>query len=199
MEIILTSVLAFISTNIDDVFLLMLFFGNKRFKNHEIIIGQFLGILTLILISLAISFIGLIIDPAYIGLLGFLPIFFGIKALLYLNKQHADNETNNIESTPGRSNVLTVWGVTIANGSDNIGIYVPLFAALIWEQKLTMIFIFLLMTATWCLLAKYFTKHPLVAATIDRYGHIAMPFVLILLGVYILYESNTWSLIHHLK
>lgn len=193
MEILLTSILAFISTNIDDVFLLMFFFGDKRFKNREIVIGQFLGIISLILISLAISFIGLVVDQSYIGLLGFLPIYFGLKALQQLSEKQSDEEPA-IEPT-GPSNILTVAGVTIANGGDNIGIYVPLFATQMWGQKLTMILIFLIMTAVWLFLAKYFTRHPLVANTIDKFGHIMMPFVLILLGIYILYECNTWLLI----
>lgn len=196
MEILLTSILAFISTNIDDVFLLMLFFGNKRFKDQEIIVGQFLGILTLIVVSLVISFIGLIIDQSYIGLLGFIPIYFGIKAFIQLVTQESRLEEPAIEPTGSRSNILTIAGVTIANGGDNIGIYVPLFAAQIWSQKLTMISVFFIMTGVWCVLAKYFTRHPLVANTIDKFGHLILPFVLILLGIYILYECNSWQLIY---
>jgi cadmium resistance transport/sequestration family protein len=195
MEIILTSILAFISTNIDDVFLLMLFFGNKRFKEREIVIGQLLGIATLIAISFTLSFIGLVIDKSYIGLLGFLPIYFGIKGLIRFRTKHSDTEETVIESKSNQSNILTVAGVTIANGGDNIGIYVPLFTTLVWSQKLTMIVTFFIMTGIWCVLAKYFTKHPLVAKAIDRYGHFVTPFILILLGIYILYGSNTLSLI----
>ena len=195
MEIILTGILAFISTNIDDVFLLMLFFGNRRFKDHEIVIGQFLGITTLIAASIALSFIGLIVDKAYIGLLGFIPIYLGVKALMRLRSKQDEKETSAVEPTNGRSNILTVSGVTIANGGDNIGIYVPLFTTLVWTQKIAMTSIFLIMTGIWCLLAKYLTRHPLVATAIDKYGHVVTPFVLILLGLYILYESNTWSIV----
>lgn len=195
METLLTSILAFVSTNVDDVFLLMLFFGNRRFKDHEIVIGQLVGIATLIAVSVALSFIGLIIDKAYIGLLGFLPIYLGIKALVGLKSNQSNKESIVIEPNSNRSNILTVSGVTIANGGDNIGIYVPLFTTLIWTQKLAMISVFLIMTGVWCMLAKYFTKHPLVARAIDKYGHVVTPFVLILLGIYILYESNTWNIV----
>lgn len=195
MEILFTSILAFISTNIDDVFLLMLFFGNKRFKEREIVVGQYLGIAALIAVSFAVSFVGLIVDKTYIGLLGFLPIYFGVRGLLQLRAKHADSEDEIVEPKNNRSNIFTVAGTTIANGGDNIGIYVPLFATLAWSQKLTMISIFLVMTGIWCLLAKYFTKHPLVARAIDKYGHVLTPFVLIFLGIYILYESGTVGLI----
>jgi cadmium resistance protein CadD (predicted permease) len=58
-----------------------------------------------------------------------------------------------------------------------------------------MTMVFLAMTAVWCALAKYSTQHPLIKNNIDRYGHIVTPFVLILLGLYILYESGTWQLL----
>jgi len=196
MELILTSILAFISTNIDDVFLLMLFFGNKRFKDREIVVGQLLGIGVLIAISFGVSFIGLVVDKAYIGLLGFLPIYFGVKGILRLRAKHIDKEETVAETKNNRSNIFTVSGVTIADGGDNIGIYVPLFATLAWSQKLSMVAIFFIMTLVWCLVAKYFTRHPLVAKGIDRYGHVLTPFVLIFLGIYIMFESGTWGLIN---
>ncbi len=181
MEIVVTSILAFISTNFDDVFLLMLFFGNKHFKDREIVIGQYVGIAALIGVSFLLSFVGLVIDKAYIGLLGLLPIYFGARALLQLRAK-LEEEEKIIKPLSSRSNIFTVAGTTIANGGDNIGIYVPLFAALGRPQQLSMISIFFVMTALWCLLAKYFTKHPLIAKAIDKYGHVLMPFVLIFLG-----------------
>ena len=79
MEIIITSLIAFASTNVDDIFLLTLFYGDKRFRHREILAGQLLGIGTLIAISLAGSLLGLLVAPPYMGLLGLIPIFFGSK------------------------------------------------------------------------------------------------------------------------
>lgn len=82
MELIITAVLAFASTNIDDIFILMLFFASNRYQSKAVITGQFLGIGALIAISFTGSFAHLLIDRAYIGLLGLLPVFLGIKALI---------------------------------------------------------------------------------------------------------------------
>jgi cadmium resistance transport/sequestration family protein len=195
MEIIFTSIIAFASTNLDDIFILTLFFGNKRFKEREIVTGQFLGIVTLIAISLIGSLIGLLIDPSYIGLLGFIPIYLGGKGIWALLKNKENNdEDDNVYKDDRKNKSLTVAGVTIANGGDNIGIYVPLFATLTWSNKLTMAAIFLTMTFLWCLVAKYFAKHPYVAKTVEKYGHIITPLVLVLLGVYILFENETVGL-----
>ena len=35
---------AFVATNIDDIFVLMLFYANSKFKPFQIVLGQYLGI-----------------------------------------------------------------------------------------------------------------------------------------------------------
>jgi cadmium resistance transport/sequestration family protein len=197
MEVIITSVIAFASTNIDDIFVLMLFFGNKKYNAKHVVIGQYLGIGTLIAISFAGSFVGLVIDKTYIGLLGLLPIFLGIKSLVayYKKKKISDIEDKEAIVSEHKGSVFSVAGVTIANGGDNIGIYIPLFATLTISGKLVMITIFLIMVAIWCYAGLYLSKHPAIASIIDKYGHIFTPIVLILLGVYILYESGSLGLL----
>ncbi|AYB29979.1 cadmium resistance transporter [Chryseolinea soli] len=196
MEVIATGILAFVSSNIDDIFLLMLFFGDRNFKPREIILGQFVGIGALIGISLVLSLIGLVIGKTYIGLLGLLPVYLGIKGVVrLLSKEPPDEDEHPTKKKGNRSNAWVVSGVTIANGGDNVGIYVPLFATLAWPQKITVVSIFFMMTAVWCLVARYLSRHPLMAKTIDKYGHVVTPFVLIALGIYILNEGDVLSLL----
>jgi cadmium resistance protein CadD (predicted permease) len=90
--------------------------------------------------------------------------------------------------------ILSVTAITIANGGDNISIYVPLYATLTSSGKATMTIVFLLMTALWCLLAIYLSNHPMIKKSVEKYGHIFTPFVFILLGIYILFESKTFDL-----
>jgi cadmium resistance protein CadD (predicted permease) len=87
-----------------------------------------------------------------------------------------------------------VAGVTIANGGDNIGIYVPLFASSsTLAEIITLVAIFLAVTAVWCALAYYLVNHQLIATRLRRVGHIVLPFVLIGLGAYIL--ANAFLLV----
>ena len=193
MELIITSIIAFASTNIDDIFILMLFFANKEYKRKDVILGQYLGIIALIVISFIGSLIGLIIDQKYVGLLGLMPIYFGVRSIIKLIQDRGKIEQAKAKSSTNESNkMLSVTAVTFANGGDNIGIYIPLFATLLIQQKIIMIAIFLIMVAIWCIAARYLSKHRTIANAIDKYGHIITPAVLILLGVYILYESGTF-------
>lgn len=195
MELIITSIIAFASTNIDDIFILILFFANKEYKTKHVVLGQYLGIIALITISLVGSLIDLLINQKYIGILGLLPIYFGIRGIIQLIQRNKASEPEEAKMTRSNNKTPSVAAVTFANGGDNIGIYIPLFATLLIQEKIIMIVIFLIMVAVWCFAAWYLSKHPAIARTIDKYGHIISPVILILLGVYILYENGSLSLL----
>jgi cadmium resistance protein CadD (predicted permease) len=63
-------ILVFTSTNIDDLFLLLAFFSDPAFAPRQVIVGQYVGIATLVLASLICSLAALIVPSAYLGLLG---------------------------------------------------------------------------------------------------------------------------------
>lgn len=194
MKLIITSILAFVSTNLDDLFILILFFGDKKNKTSNIYLGQYAGIIALIAVSLMGSVIGNFIDGRYVGLLGLFPIYIGIKQLFQLFKKQTPEESALIEKTSGVG-IVAVATVTFANGGDNIGTYVPLFNALTFYEKSIMVAIFLMMTFVWLTIAKYLTTHPVMAKTISKYGHIITPIVLCLLGLFILRENGTFELL----
>lgn len=193
LETIITSILAFASTNLDDIFILMLFFGSKRFTVSKIIIGQYIGIGALVIASLLLSLIGNFIDPRYIGFLGLFPIYLAIKQFIELIRSK-DSETE-INLDKKGNDLLILAGVTIANGSDNIGVYVPLFTEMTSAEKTIMMVVFVIMTGVWCLAGWYLSQRPLMAKAIERYGHFIMPVVLLLLGIFILIESDALTLL----
>lgn len=73
VKTIITSVLAFVSTNIDDIFILTLFFSNKNIKPGIVIIGHSLGLTALVMISFVGALAGDLLDQRLVGLLGLFP------------------------------------------------------------------------------------------------------------------------------
>ncbi len=196
MEIIVTSIIAFASTNIDDLFILALFFGDKGYKPSDIYLGQYLGIIVLIGISVTGSWVGNFIDVKYIGILGLFPIYLGVRQIINLIKgEKEEGKSVQQEKRSSTTGALSVATVTIANGGDNIGTYVPLLARLSTWDKSIMIVLFLGMVMIWLTTAKYLTTHPLLAKTIARYGHVITPVVLCALGLFILKENGSFTLI----
>src|SRR5919198_2433902 len=93
--LIVIGITSFVATNIDDIFVLMVFFSSLTFPVRQVILGQYIGIGLLVSISALGSFISLVIPTYIIGLLGIAPIAIGAKKLVTLRKK---NESNSIET-----------------------------------------------------------------------------------------------------
>ncbi|OKH51510.1 transporter [Calothrix sp. HK-06] len=195
---------AFAATNLDDIIILTLLFAqvNANFRKRHIIIGQYLGFSIIILASVPGFFGGLVIKRSLIGLLGFLPIIIGIYQLV--KRQKDDNDNDEIQAVTASTNrgnnifnnllapqIYNVAAVTLANGGDNISIYVPLFASSTFQQLLITLIVFYILIAVWCYLGYFFTRHRAITGVFNKYGSILAPIVLICLGVYILIDSGS--------
>jgi cadmium resistance protein CadD (predicted permease) len=190
------AIVMFASTNIDDIFVLLGFFADPKFRAKQIVIGQYLGIGILYGISVVASLLVLVIPAAYIGLLGFAPIYFGLRRLweLWNGIETGDNPEDHEKASAGHGNIVAVTLVTLANGGDNLSVYTPIFATRSIYEILTMGCIFAVLTAIWLGAAHSLVNHPTLGAPIRRYGHRIVPFVLIVLGILILHEAETITL-----
>lgn len=193
LGLVTIGVAAFVATNIDDIFVLMMFFSSLTFPVRQVVLGQFIGIGLLIAISALGSLISLVVPTYIIGLMGIIPIIIGIKNLVEIrkkNKSPSRQAVQNKKKNRSYFSFLSVAAVTFSNGGDNIGVYVPLFSKYnTVSQITTLTTVFIAMTAVWCTSSYYFMNHPLVASKIRHIGNIILPFVLIGLGIYILTES----------
>jgi cadmium resistance protein CadD (predicted permease) len=183
---------AFVATNIDDIFVLMMFFSSLTFPVRQVVLGQYIGIGLLIAISALGSLISLVVPTYIIGLMGIIPIVIGVKNLIEIRKKDKLPPRQVVQDKKNKSYLffLSVAAVTFSNGGDNIGVYIPLFSKYnSVSQITTLTVVFIAMTAVWCIASYYFVNHPLVASRIRHVGNIVLPFVLIGLGIYILSES----------
>ncbi len=191
-----TGITAFIATNLDDLVILTLLFSqvNATFRRRHIVIGQYLGFCTLIVASLVGFLGGLILPSDWIGLLGLVPITIGLNSLLNPESDtSAEIETKFSHSSAFASflspQVSSVAAITIANGSDNVGIYMPLFANSTFSELLVIVAVFLLLVGVWCYLTYKLTCQREIANLLKCYGSNFVPFVLIGLGVFIILDS----------
>lgn len=172
----------FAVTNVDDLFLLGLFFSDPTLRRSQVVAGQFLGIGILVAISVLRASLSIAVPEAWIALLGIVPLALGIWKLRLLWKPDSDEPPASVS----QSGMLAVSGVTVANGGDNLGVYISYFATLaMWEVSLT-VAVFLAMTAAWCLIAFWLVRHRHVGKLVERFGHVLLPPVLIGLGFWIL-------------
>lgn len=88
-----------------------------------------------------------------------------------------------------------VSAVTVANGGNNIGIYVPLFASTNLPSLGVILCVCYFTIGVWCLLSYYLTRNPLMTPVLTRYGRKICPFILIYLGLSILIKSESYRLL----
>jgi cadmium resistance protein CadD (predicted permease) len=170
----------------------------KKFTRSEVYAGQFLGISLLILLSLSGMIFALIVPLPYIGLLGFFPIYLAIKSLFDKDDESELGE----EAVVRRSFIpfvstgtLSVASITVANGGDNVGVYIPLFTSQSTGALMFMIAVFLIMAFFWLKLSDYMSSHPVIGNTLRRFNHILFPLMLFILGIYIFIECGTHTLV----
>ena len=190
---------AFISTDLDDIFVLLTFFADPSLQARQIVGGQFLGIGVLVAISLVVSLASLVVPAGYIGLFGLIPLLLGLKKLWDRRRGVAvddhENEVAGAAASRNFGSIVAVAVITIANGGDNIGTYTPLFAARPSWEIATMIAVFAGMTGIWCASAYWLTRHPAVRAHLQHWGPRVVPFFLMALGLCILIRAGSFDLL----
>ncbi|MBD3886188.1 cadmium resistance transporter [Phormidium tenue FACHB-886] len=193
-----TGITAFSATNLDDIVILMLFFSqvNTLFRHKHIVMGQYLGFAALVFASLPGFFGGLLVPQAWIGMLGIVPIAIGVSRLLNSDEEEEDSSPSIPADASPLAGLLSpqtysVAAVTFANGGDNVGIYVPLFASCTWESLVVILSVFFSLVGVWCYAAQQLTRVSAIGNALTHYGNQLVPFVLMGLGAMILLESHT--------
>lgn len=184
-------VVVFASTNLDDIFLLAAFFADPHLRPRAVVLGQLLGIGALVLLSAGAGLAALAVPAWAVALLGLAPLGLGLARLRELVRARAAPEEDaaaderSAEARTG-SQVLAVAAVTVANGGDNLGVYIPLFAD---EPGLVPAWaaLFAALTLLWCRLAWRLVHGRWTGAGLRRAGRVALPFVLIALGLHVLW------------
>lgn len=187
--VIFKALIAFISTNMDDIFVLMILYAQVSSKKGwiRIIAGQYLGMGLLTGISIFGAFGMHLLPSKYIGLLGIIPIFLGVRAWITYNRR-AKEDGNSTQENASIS-VLGVTLFTITNGADNIGVYIPVFSRYSMMELVLTSLVFGVMIALWCLIGFKLANYPFIKNKIQKYQHIIVPSVLIVLGLLIILEN----------
>lgn len=123
----------FAVTNIDDLVVLALFFAqgaDHRGSARRVVLGQYLGFAAILAVAVAAAFGATFLPETALPYLGLLPLALGLKAAwrAWRDRRYGGPEEEDERSGAGGPGPLEVAAVTFANGGDNIGVYVPVFA-----------------------------------------------------------------------
>jgi cadmium resistance protein CadD (predicted permease) len=185
-------VVAFVTTNVDGLLVLMIFLADRAYDARHIVLGQLAAVALWLLISVGIAHAALALPTQWLALLGVLPVGLGLLKLVELRRADGAAEIAPLEpATQGllkrvHSRAGAVALVAVSNGADNIALYVALFANSTRAEITGFSVLFLVLAGLWCGLAHALVRTPWLGARIGDGSQKLLPFILIGLGVHIL-------------
>ena len=195
---IVTSIILYSGTAVDLLIILMLFFAKRKSRKDiiNIYLGQFLGSVSLILLSLLFAFVlDYIPSKEILGLLGLIPIFLGLKVLL-LGDSDGEAIAKDGLRKDNKNLIFLVAMITFAScGADNIGVFVPYFTTLNLTNLIVTLLTFLVMIYLLVFSAQKLAQVPSVGETLEKYSRWFIAVVYLGLGMYILIENNVFDML----
>jgi cadmium resistance protein CadD (predicted permease) len=189
---------AFVGTNIDNCVVTMaLVAGAPTERAHRIASGQLAGFAVLVATAAAAAALLFEISPRVVGLLGLIPLAIGVHGLLGLRTTEGGMDARRekvVRRAVGRSFTAAAL-VTIGAGGDNLAAYIPLFrvggAANL--SAIAVVFVAGEVGVTALVLAG--GRHPKARSVMTRFGSIAVPVLLCAVGVLVMVQARTFSLL----
>ena len=195
---VVTSIILYSGTAVDLLIILMLFFAKRKSRKDiiNIYLGQFLGSVSLILLSLLFAFVlNYIPSKEILGLLGLIPIFLGLKVLL-LGDSDGEAIAKEGLRKDNKNLIFLVAMITFAScGADNIGVFVPYFTTLNLANLIVTLLTFLVMIYLLVFSAQKLAQVPSVGETLEKYSRWFIAVVYLGLGIYILIENNSFDML----
>ena len=195
---VVTSIILYSGTAVDLLIILMLFFAKRKSRKDiiNIYLGQFLGSVSLILLSLLFAFVlHYIPSKEILGLLGLIPIFLGLKVLL-LGDSDGEAIAKEGLRKDNKNLIFLVAMITFAScGADNIGVFVPYFTTLNLANLIVALLTFLVMIYLLVFSAQKLAQVPSVGETLEKYSRWFIAVVYLGLGIYILIENNSFDIL----
>jgi cadmium resistance protein CadD (predicted permease) len=201
---------AFVGTNVDNCAVTMaMVAGAPLERAHRIATGQVVGFALLVAVSAAAAAVLFEFSAAVVGLLGLVPLALGVRGLVGLARTHPDVRPDGdpaagrahrrVRRKPeqravGRSLTAAAL-VTIAAGGDNLAAYIPLFRVGGAANLGAIVAVFIVgeVVVTWLILIG--GRHPKARSVMLRLGHLAVPILLCCIGVLVMVEAGTFSLL----
>ena len=195
---IVTSIILYSGTAVDLLIILMLFFAKRKSRKDiiNIYLGQFLGSVSLILLSLLFAFVlHYIPSKGILGLLGLIPIFLGLK-VLFLGDSDGEAIAKEGLRKDNKNLIFLVAMITFAScGADNIGVFVPYFTTLNLANLIVALLTFLVMIYLLVFSAQKLAQVSSVGEILEKYSRWFIAVVYLGLGIYILIENNSFDIL----
>ena len=207
---------SFVGTNVDNCVVTMaMVAGAPLGRAHRIAAGQVLGFALLVAVAAAAAALLFEFSTAVVGLLGLVPLAIGVRGLVVLRRGRDGAEAEaeaSVQPGAGRRGwrrrgrtrpeqravgrgFTAAALVTVAAGGDNLAVYIPIFRVGGATNVVAIVAVFMAgeVLVTW--LALTGGRHPKARGAMLRLGHLAVPVLLCCIGVLVMVQAGTFSLL----
>jgi cadmium resistance protein CadD (predicted permease) len=186
LQIIGVATVAFFSTSIDNLGTLLLFFSARECRPRRIAAGYLGSTWIVIGAAWAASQLSRSFSPESIGYLGLVPIGLGIRRAWQLRPPAGAAAA--VSRVDGAAAVALV---NLAQNSDNLTVFTCLFADSAHELHRVAFGALAASAAAWCGLGFWLARRTPLAQPLRRVSRLALPFLLVAVGTYILADTAT--------
>ena len=186
----------FAVTNLDNLIILVFLLGQSPNARQHVLMGFVAAVILVIAVSSVGILIGTLLSPSLVGYLGFGPLLIGIY-ILYQQLRSTENKSTAVISAMGAPS--RVWLTTVvlmfSNSADSIAVLLPLLAESGSMPTLLIVSIYLLTSILWCVISIKIASNADLAKRINDRGEKLVPWVMIAVGIYVLSNTGTDSLL----
>lgn len=185
--IVALSVLAFFSTNLDNLGMLVVLIAEDTRHAGEVVRGYAISVIAVLALAWILSTAVEFSPDAYIGYLGLIPIALGVYKLVRLFTPGPGPSAR--RST--HSGTLPVVTMMLAQSGDSLAVYVALLADTRENLEPVILLTLVICGLVWITAARWLATRRLIAEPVEQWGRHILPMVLIAIGALILMDTPT--------
>lgn len=179
--------LAFASTNLDNLLLLVSWQVGGGIATSRLFGGYVLGMAGVLILAVVLGLVGYLFPVEYLGYLGIVPIIVGLRLLALRRGEVSEAPRVGIAGVSAAG----VAATQLSNGVDTVLVFAPLLADSLVEFDLAIVVLFVVMIVLWFLLAGLLSRHLARLTVVSAAERWIAPVVMIVVGVYILTNTAT--------
>ena len=188
---------SFIATNMDNLLLLVLLQGANPRRRGVVLLGYLGAVGVLICVSALGVAVGEVLDAGLVGFLGLVPILLGCHMLYqaWKDRGHPEEALDTIAGRPRRGLWFGTLALMLGNSGDSLAVMLPLLAETDRGGQWTLVASYLVCAVLWAGVAWKIAGQHALARRIERRGEKIVPWIMIGVGIYILLDTATDTLL----
>jgi len=188
---------SFVATNLDNLLLLVVLLGANAKRRSAVLLGYICSAIAVIFASALGVALGSMIGAGLIGYLGIIPLLLGCH-MLYKSWTggHAVHEEIELLSNGTEPRIwLSTFILLFSNSGDSVAVFLPLLAESGRSAILIIVCSYLAMALLWAGLSYTISGQRSLALRIEQRAEKIVPWIMIAVGIYILTDTATDTLL----